>query len=379
MKPFRHTQMNNLMLNCGLYKHMRIVEPPRATELQLRQFHSEGYISHMRDLRPADIVYPATQVQFDFGFGRDTKLFDGIYDYCQLVAGASIAAAAELGQGSDICINWSGGLHHGLPSAASGFCPINDVNLCILELLKSHPRVLYIDIDCHHGNGVEAAFCGTDRVLTTSFHKYGKRKNGEKFFPETGPLEAIGFGKTGKYYTVNVPLNDGLTDESLEFLFKPIVDSIIQRFNPTAIVLQCGADSLAGDSIGVFNLTTKGHGACVEYIKRKNLPLVLLGGGGYNLENVSRLWTYETSIAVGVGLADNIPKHDYWLNYASDDFKLHTTMNPEIVNDNSTAYLNDVRGKVMENLSHINTPSVAFHEPQPRTFEFASDESMEEA
>lgn len=115
--------------------------------------------------------------------GEDCPVFDGLYEFCQLSAGGSVAAAVKLNkQASDICINWGGGLHHAKKSEASGFCYVNDIVLGILELLKYHQRVLYIDIDVHHGDGVEEAFYTTDRVMTVSFHKYGE------YFPGTGDL-----------------------------------------------------------------------------------------------------------------------------------------------------------------------------------------------
>lgn len=113
-----------------------------------------------------------------------------MYEFCQLSAGGSVAAAVKLNkQASEICINWGGGLHHAKKSEASGFCYVNDIVLGILELLKYHQRVLYIDIDVHHGDGVEEAFYTTDRVMTVSFHKYGE------YFPGTGDLRDIGAGK----------------------------------------------------------------------------------------------------------------------------------------------------------------------------------------
>lgn len=115
--------------------------------------------------------------------GEDCPVFDGLYEFCQLSAGGSVAAAVKLNkQASEICINWGGGLHHAKKSEASGFCYVNDIVLGILELLKYHQRVLYIDIDVHHGDGVEEAFYTTDRVMTVSFHKYGE------YFPGTGDL-----------------------------------------------------------------------------------------------------------------------------------------------------------------------------------------------
>jgi hypothetical protein len=107
-----------------------------------------------------------------------------------------------------VAINWAGGLHHAKKFEASGFCYINDIVLGILELLKYHPRVLYLDIDIHHGDGVEEAFYTTDRVMTVSFHKYG-----DYFFPGTGDVKDVGV-KGGKYYSVNVPLKDGINDET---------------------------------------------------------------------------------------------------------------------------------------------------------------------
>ena len=180
-----------------------------------------------------------------------TFVCSGLYEFCQLSCGGSVASAVKLNkQAADIAVNWAGGLHHAKKSEASGFCYVNDIVLAILELLKVsfsselcrkifyvsnqnifnlkifslnsklfkyfqadvnintlprlqyHQRVLYIDIDIHHGDGVEEAFYTTDRVMTVSFHKYGE------YFPGTGDLRDIGAGR-GKYYSLNFPLRDG--------------------------------------------------------------------------------------------------------------------------------------------------------------------------
>jgi len=126
------------------------------------------------------------------------------------------AAAQRINTGAaDIAINWAGGLHHAKKREASGFCYINDIVLGILELLRTFPRVLYIDIDCHHGDGVEEAFYTTDRVMTCSFHKFGE------YFPGTGTQDDKGRG-SGKGYAINVPLKDGITDESFRSVFEPV-------------------------------------------------------------------------------------------------------------------------------------------------------------
>jgi histone deacetylase 1/2 len=213
--------------------------------------------------------------------------------------------------------------------------------LGILELLKYHQRVLYIDIDVHHGDGVEEAFFTTDRVMTVSFHKYGE------YFPGTGDLRDIGAGK-GKYYAVNIPLRDGMDDDSYESIFVPIMTKVMETFQPSAVVFQCGADSLTGDRLGCFNLTVKGHGNCLEFIKKYNLPLMVLGGGGYTIRNVSRCWTYETSVALGVEIANELPYNDYF-EYFGPDFKLHISPS-NMSNQNTSDYLEKVKCRLFENL-----------------------------
>jgi len=187
--------------------------------------------------------------------------------------------------------------------------------LAILELLKYYQRVLYIDIDIHHGDGVEEAFYLTDRVMTCSFHKF------KDFFPGTGHIDDKGEEK-GKYHAVNFPLSEGMDDESFIKIFKPTIDKIIEKFRPEAILLQCGSDSLSGDRLGCFNLSIKGHGEAVRYIKDMNIPLLCLGGGGYTLRNVPRCWTYETSIIINKELDDKLPEHDY-IYYFGPEYKLH--------------------------------------------------------
>ncbi|KAH8408422.1 hypothetical protein KR215_005431 [Drosophila sulfurigaster] len=216
MKPHRIRMTHNLLLNYGLYRKMEIYRPHKATADEMTKFHSDEYVRFLRSIRPDNMTEYNKQMQ-RFNVGEDCPVFDGLYEFCQLSAGGSVAAAVKLNkQASEICINWGGGLHHAKKSEASGFCYVNDIVLGILELLKYHQRVLYIDIDVHHGDGVEEAFYTTDRVMTVSFHKYGE------YFPGTGDLRDIGAGK-GKYYAVNIPLRDGMDDDAYESIFVPII------------------------------------------------------------------------------------------------------------------------------------------------------------
>ena len=259
-----------------------------------------------------------------------------------LLAGGSVASAVKLNkQATEIAINWAGGLHHAKKSEASGFCYVNDIVLAILELLKYHQRGLYIDIDIHHGDGVEEAFYTTDRVMTVSFHKYGE------YFPGTGDLRDIGAGK-GKYYAVNFPLRDGIDDDSYQNIFVPVISKVMESYQPSAIFLQCGADSLSGDRLGCFNLSLKGHAKCVEFMKKYNVPLMLSGGGGYTIRNVARCWTYETAVALGVEIANELPYNDYF-EYFGPDFKLHISPS-NMANQNTSEYLDKIKTRLFENL-----------------------------
>jgi histone deacetylase HOS2 len=235
--------------------------------------------------------------------------------------------------------------------------------LAILQLLRFYPRVLYIDIDVHHGDGVEEAFFSTDRVMTVSFHKY----HPEVFFPGTGGLGDNGpknEHNPGAHHAINVPLQDGITDEQYEALFKNIIGAINERYRPSAIALQCGADSLAGDRLGRFNLRVQGHGACVRYCKSLGLPMIMFGGGGYTPRNVARAWAYETSIAIGADtrIPETIPEHAPWRDHFIHDTlfpSLEQSMNEPRHNKNSEKRLREIVTHVHEQLRFVShAPSV---------------------
>ncbi|KAH9854056.1 histone deacetylase RPD3 [Lenzites betulinus] len=307
MKPQRMRITHELLTVYDMLPKMHILRAKRASAETMTRFHTDEYVNFLTKVTPENaqqLTYHGSR----FLVGEDNPAFDGMFEFCSLSAGGSIAAAQRLMSGqTDIAINWAGGLHHAKKREASGFCYINDIVLAILEMLRTVPRVLYIDIDCHHGDGVEEAFYTTNRVMTCSFHKFGE------YFPGTGTLDDRGRGK-GRGYAVNVPLKDGVTDEAYRSVFEPVIDKILEVFQPSAIVLQCGADSLSGDKLGCLNLTMQGHASCVQYIRKKNIPFMLLGGGGYTVKNVARTWTYETACALGIEneIDLNLPWNEYF-------------------------------------------------------------------
>lgn len=378
----------------GFARPPRRQRPHRAYASELAEFHSEDYVEFLQRITPDQLKARLLQ-----GRGEKTRFFHGVAFRrrtprsctastwgrwartapcsrgCSTFASCTRAAPSTARCAStrcarppplsthalslpvqgvaDIAINWSGGLHHAKKGEASGFCYVNDLVLSILELLKRHPRVLYIDIDIHHGDGVEEAFWTTDRVMTVSFHKYGN------FFPGTGDLKDVG-GNTGRYYSVNVPLRRGMDDASYKSLFKPIVQKVFDMYRPSTIVLQCGADSLAHDRIGDFNLSLEGHADCVRFVKTLGVPLLVTGGGGYTKQNVARCWAYETGVLLDRPMREDIPVHDHYYEYYADArYKLKVFPNHTIENGNSKARLASVRAAVMENLRQLeHAPSV---------------------
>jgi histone deacetylase HOS2 len=377
MKPWRLTLTKDLILSYGMHHAMDSYVSRSATKDEIKEFHKDDYVDFLEVVTPANIyeMYPelANTAGYSspvFGVGDDCPIFDGLFTYCSLYTGASLDAARKLcNKQSDIAINWSGGLHHAKKGEASGFCYINDIVLAILQLLRHHPRVLYIDIDVHHGDGVEQAFWSTDRVMCVSFHKYDR----EIFFPGTGPLESTGpvhLNNPGKNYTINVPLNDGIDDQSYNHLFETIIGKVIECYNPTAIVLQCGADSLGHDRLGCFNLNIRGHGACVSYVKRFGVPLLVVGGGGYTPRNVARAWAHETSICIGADktlnheLPEYMPHREAFRREGFTLFPNLGTWRKENMND--PKYIQNIISHVFTQLNSIKgAPSVQMRHIPP--------------
>ncbi|XP_077619353.1 histone deacetylase 8 [Crocuta crocuta] len=195
---------------------------------------------------------------------------------------------------------------------ASGFCYLNDAVLGILRLRRKFDRILYVDLDLHHGDGVEDAFSFTSKVMTVSLHKFSPG-----FFPGTGDVSDVGLGK-GRYYSVNVPIQDGIQDEKYYHICESVLKEVYIAFNPKAVVLQLGADTIAGDPMCSFNMTPVGIGKCLKYILQWQLATLILGGGGYNLANTARCWTYLTGVILGKTLSSEIPDHEFFTAYGPD-------------------------------------------------------------
>ena len=366
MKPLR-MKITHEMLKAYeiLPKFNRIIPedyPEFVNKIDFTNFHSDEYISFLMTVTPENMNNMAEQLLY-YSIGDDCPVFDGLGEFCKISGTGSVLGAHFINEGwADTSINWSGGLHHAKRSEAIGFCYLNDCVLAILELLTKYQRVMYIDIDVHHGDGVEEAFFTTDRVLTCSFHKWGD------YFPGTGSINDVGHGK-GKYYAVNFPCSEGMDDISFEYIFKKTVGNCVEKFKPQAIVLQGGTDSLSGDRLGCFNLSIVGHSVGVRYVKSLGIPYMLLGGGGYTLRNVPRAWTNESALALGIELEDKMPKHDF-IEYFYPEYRLNMPVS-NMENVNTPEYLNGIIEQIDNHLKniHISNPDYnlnkGFVDPSP--------------
>ncbi|KAK9836982.1 hypothetical protein WJX81_004308 [Elliptochloris bilobata] len=374
MRPHRVRLTHSLVKNYGLNKRLLVHRPQPHNDEELEMFHADDYVTFLKNVTPDNQDEYMTQMRrFNLGpVGEaDCPVFDGMFEYCAVYSGGSVGGAALLNEGkADICVNWAGGMHHAKKAEASGFCYVNDIVLAILELLRVHHRVLYVDIDIHHGDGVEEAFYLTDRVMTVSFHKYGD------FFPGTGALGDVGAG-AGSRYSVNVPLQEGMDDDSYRFVFEPIMQKVMEVYQPGAIVVCGGADSLSGDRLGCFNLSLDGHAHCMDFLAKFGVPMLVLGGGGYTMRNVARCWAYETGRLLGQELPDELPmealsEYDFYM----DTHRLRISVS-NMKNANTRDKLEAIRLSVLANLSKLPAAPSAPLAPRPPS-NFRVDREVDE-
>jgi acetoin utilization protein AcuC len=312
-KIFRLKLTYELIKAFGLLSlpNTRYIEAKPADDEDLLLFHDSEYIEV---LKAADVGIEIPNAYY-YGLGPgDNPVFKGLYNWSKLVTGATLQAASMVEEGDvDIAFNISGGLHHAMASRASGFCYINDIVIAILLLLKRGRRVAYIDIDAHHGDGVQGAFYNTDKLLTISIHETGRM-----LFPGTGFEDEIGKDK-GKGYSVNIPMPPFSDDELFLYAFNEVVPPLIKKFNPDIVITQLGVDSFSSDPLTHLNYTNNGYCEIVKKIKEISPKWVALGGGGYDIANVAKAWTLAWAIMNDTEIPDDIPE-DFLKEYIREGF-----------------------------------------------------------
>jgi acetoin utilization protein AcuC len=271
--------------------NVKVVEPRQATRDELLLFHEEDYLNLVKRVSQSGSGY------LDMG---DTPAFKGCYEASALGVGASLTAVDLVMSGQAThAMNIAGGLHHAHPDHASGFCIFNDPAISIAYLKKKYSaeRILYLDVDAHHGDGVMYGFYSDPGVLDIDFHE-----DGTHLFPGTGFTEEIGEGKASGL-KINVPLLPFTDDDPYLKLFREIVPMAVKKYRPQILLLQCGADSHANDLLAHLQITTKAYGEIASTLHKlahevADGRLVVFGGGGYNIANVARTWAFVASTLV---------------------------------------------------------------------------------
>ncbi len=316
MKPARLHRTFQLLESYGVFgwQGAAIVPPVLCSEQDILSFHKPEYVSTVQSLSQGNRVAGAR----DFGFGPgDNPVFAGMYDAFRWQVSASLTAVGQVAEGTvDRVFSIAGGLHHAMPAKASGFCVFNDVVIAIRSLVDRGYRVAYVDIDAHHGDGVQHAFYDSDRALTISIHE------GPAFlFPGTGDVDEIGVGP-GKGYALNIPLPPYTNDEAYLWAFKEVAPRAIEAFSPDIVVVQAGIDTHFQDPLTHLKLTTAGYLETLRTILALSAKCVVLGGGGYYLPAVSKAWTlaYATMLGREADLPDALPA-SYAEIYASGQLR----------------------------------------------------------
>lgn len=303
MKPARLHRTYQLLDAYGAFDwpESRLVPLAPGTEADLLTFHAPDYVAAVKALSAGEPVPDAGR--FNFGPG-DNPAFEGMYEAFQQQVAASLTAANRVAGGEvDRAFSIAGGLHHAGPAVASGFCVFNDVVIAIRHLLDRGLRIAYVDIDAHHGDGVQNAFYDSDRVLTISLHE------GPSFlFPGTGAVDEVGRDR-GRGCAINIPFPPYTNDEAYLWAFEQIVPKAIELFGPDIVVLQAGIDTHLEDPLTHLNLSTHGYVSALRKIMDLAPRLVVLGGGGYAIAVVARAWTlaYATLLGREADLPDNLP------------------------------------------------------------------------
>jgi len=253
-------------------------ESPQATVDQLLQFHHRDYVEALRDADARGSVDAAVRDRYRIGT-MENPLFPGLFRRASTAVGGSIHAA-ELAMDGRVVFHPSGGTHHGRADRASGFCYFNDPVFAVLTFLaKGLERVLYVDLDAHHGDGVQDAFAVDPRVLTVSIHE-------EKRWPHSGLVEDRAAGGAR-----NLPVPRGFNDSELQFLMEHAVLPMARAFVPQALVITCGVDGLEADPLSGLALSNVGLWRAVEQLVAEQPRAAVLGGGGYNPWTVIRCWS----------------------------------------------------------------------------------------
>ena len=277
--PLSYARQESVLDMCrilGWLDDSNFIISPTADTATLTRYHDKNYVEALKAADTHGSVSVTVREQYNFGT-MENPLFRGVFNRAATTVGGSIEAAKQALAGN-IAFHPSGGTHHGMRDRAHGFCYFNDPVYAILTLLDAGlERVLYVDIDAHHGDGVEAAFLRDDRVTILSVHE-------ENRWPYSGTMKDNDKGR------INLPVPQGLNDSEFLYIFDELIRPACETAYPQAIVITCGADAIDADPLSKMSLSNQALWHVAMELKTETEHLIVLGGGGYNPWTTIRAW-----------------------------------------------------------------------------------------
>lgn len=313
LDPVRLDLTMRLATELGVLEGIEPIVPTPATDEEIGRIHVPPYLTAVKSA-------PEIPVDARFGLGtEDNPIFLHMHEASALVCGGSLLAAREIAEGrADRAVSIAGGLHHAMPDRAAGFCVYNDCAVAIAWLLDhGFERIAYVDVDVHHGDGVQAAFYDDPRVLTVSLHQHPLT-----LWPGTGRPSEYGTGAAAGT-AVNVALPPGTSDSGWMRAFEAVVPSLLAEFRPQILVTQCGADTHAEDPLASLGLSVDGHRAIYRRLREladhtAGGKWLATGGGGYGLFRVvPRSWTHLLATVLDRDIAPGRPVPAGWTAHTS--------------------------------------------------------------
>ncbi len=331
---------------------VKVFGPPKATEDDLLLVHDEDYVNYVRNIASA-----GEREYYLHGLGPgDNPIFDGMFEAsCIHTGGTLLACDLVMEKGFDHVFSLGGGYHHALNKQASGFCIFNDPAVAVKHLQKKHglKRVLYVDIDAHHGDGVQWLLYEDPSAMTISVHESGRY-----LFPGTGFVEEMGKGEAAGT-KVNVPLPMNTTDDAYLYVINEVVAPLVRSFKPEFLIAQCGADAHFSDPLTHLSLTTKSYIEISRAFHKlvhevSNGKWICVTGGGYDILACARIWTLMISEMCGFSPDSNMP--DDFIKQCKNilGYDPQTSLEDveKVVNDDRYV-LDTVKGVVEEVKKHI--------------------------
>lgn len=310
LKPIRLQHMHDLMGSAGLFDLQNVTSPqPRiAAKSEVETAHASDYVEIVEAISNG-VIAPGMG-EYELGT-PDNPVRRGMYDTTMLCVGATlIASELVMSEQADVAFAPAGGVHHhAMRRRAWGFGVFNDAVIAMNKMVEAGLRVAYIDIDCHHGDGVQAGHYESDQVLTISIHE-----SGQWLFPGTGYVREIGQGG-GTGYSVNIPLAPYTQDDEWHRMYDAVIPNLVRSFKPDVLFTQLGIDTHYLDPITHLSLTTQGFERAVQKLAKLGAEVgkwVAVGGGGYYLSGVARAWTMALAEMAKHQLPENVPA-----NYSS--------------------------------------------------------------